>query len=337
MAPKPAKKAPKVKLTQMSSRKRAQPKRTNGSANDASVGVTKRPAGMVPTPKADMLNEQNFVNMTLDPCNGPLTRSPFGATENAYLWRLNFRRTVQANTGGYLAAALNPLGIYQGGGSSLINWWAQAGLNDGAASLPASSAVGMPGSASLTGIAAQVRIIAGCIKLNYIGAASASQGQLIGWEGQADEVFSGGTAYTNTRCLSDFAVNGNTYPLDVGVESRLSYAKASPQQLQYGDVNLPRMDVFSPCAFVGVSGGPSSAYYVLEATVVVEWTPNLYVGIPAPSPVMAKPGAADRVANALRSVSPLLVSAVRPLLGPYAAAFGTAVTFAGRVAKQVMA
>jgi len=337
MAPKPTKKVGKIKAAQMNSRKKAIPQGANGLTRDSVPSSAKRPVGMVPTPRAETLNEQNFVNMTLDPCNGPLTRSPFGATENAYLWRLNFRRTVQANAGGYLAAALNPLGIYQGSGASLINWWAQAGLNDSAVSLPASSAVGMPGSASLAGIAAQTRVIAGCIKLNYIGAAQAAQGQLIGWEGQADEVFTGGTAYTNTRCLSDFAVNGNTYPITSGVESRLNYSKASPQQLQYGDVNVARMDVFSPCALVAISGGPSSAFYVLEATIVVEWTPNLSVGIPAPSPVQARPGAAERVANALRNVSPLLVSAVTPLLGPYAAAFGTAVNFAGRVAKQVMA
>jgi hypothetical protein len=58
------------------------------------------------------INEANFVKLVLDPCNGPLTKSPFGSRENSYVWRLNSRTTVVVGANGNFMAALYPKGVY---------------------------------------------------------------------------------------------------------------------------------------------------------------------------------------------------------------------------------
>lgn len=292
------------------------------------------------------ISEADFIKMTLDPCHGPLTASPFGKTENSYIWRLNYRGTLLANATGNLFVALNPLGMYNGFGSASANLpqaiqiWNAAGLNDTTIG-NSNIAVSVPGIQALEGVAAQLRVTAGCVKLNYIGAANVACGQLYAWEGQGDETFASvasSQAMTARQTPNSFMMSGMTAPITAGVESMLNYGKVgSPAQWQFGDVQVGRTDVFAPFAVVGVSNGPANAAYVCEVTVIVEWTPLLSQGVPAPVAASIKPGAADRVANALRLVAPLLVKTSSMALGGYAGLVGKAVTFGAQVYQALRA
>lgn len=134
-----------------------------------------------------------------------------------------------------------------------------------------------------------------------------------------------------------FCLNGATLPITAGVEARLNYGDASSTQSNWGDIVVGRTDVFCPMAVVGVSGGPPSTNYVVEATIILEWTPQMQQGVPAPRPPMKAPGAAERVANALRSIAPLLVSAGDAALGGYAGLFGKTVRFGAAVYSAMKA
>jgi hypothetical protein len=292
------------------------------------------------------ISESDFIKMTLDPCHGPLTTSPFGKTENSYIWRLNYRSTVTSNASGNLMAALYPKGMFNAFGSGAANYpqclqlWNGSGVTDSGAGTSSTASV-FPGTLALEGIAAQLRVTAGCIKLNYIGPAQTAQGQLWAWEGQGDENFASVAAAQTMvarQSPNGFMMNGMTAPVMQGVEAMLNYAKvATDDQYKFADIQVFTSDVYCPFAAVGVSGGPATTNYVLEATVIVEWTPLLSQGVPAPSAAMVKPGAAERVANALRSVAPLLVKAAGLPLGGYASMVGKAVSFGAQVYNALRA
>lgn len=293
------------------------------------------------------VSEPDFVKMTLDPCHGPLTASPFGKTENSYIWRLNYRGTVGSNTSGNLMACLFPNGVFNGFGSAsanlpqLLQLWNYSTLSDGTAPLNSQVAFTVPGIQALEGVAAQVRVTAGCIKLNYVGSANNAQGQLYAWEGQGDENFASiasSQLLTTKSSPNSYMMSGMTAPVTSGVESMLNFSKvATEDQWKFGDIQVGRTDVYCPCAVVGVSGGPPSTNYVLEATIIVEWTPLLSQGVPAPVAASVKPGAAERVANTLRRVAPLLVRAASIPVGGYAGMMSKAVTFGAQVYQALRA
>jgi len=290
-------------------------------------------------------SEKDFIKLVMDPCSGPLVASPFGSTENAYIWRLNYRGTLASNAGGHLMAALYPKGVYNNFGSNSANLpqciqlWNGSSLNDSALAVSSSTGQAMPGLQNLISMGAQIRVTAGCIKMNYIGPANVAQGELYAWEGQGDEnlaAVASSYVMTNKSSPAQFCINGKPLPITAGAEARLDYAKASEQQRSWGDPQVGQADVYCPIAVVGVSGGPASTNYVVEATLVVEWIPMLSQGIPAAPAAMRAPGAADRVANAIKSIAPLLVSASTVPLGGYAGAFGQAARFTSKVAKALM-
>lgn len=286
-------------------------------------------------------SEKDYIKMALDPCHGPITHSPFGTSENSYIWRLNYRSVQTSNSSGHMAVALFSNGVYNGFGSAaaslpqLIQVWNDAGFNDTGLNRGSTVVGTVPGLTSLLGIAEQVRITAGCVKLNYIGPATVAQGELYAWEGQGDGAVAHVPATQTMLMVRDpqeLCLNGMTAPITAGVESRLNYAKvASETQRAWGDMEVGRADVFCPVAIAGISGGPPSTNYVVEATIIVEWTPALKAGVPAPPAPMRNPGAAERVANALKQVAPLLVSVAGVPLGGYAGAFGKAVKFGAAV------
>lgn len=143
---------------------------------------------------------------------------------------------------------------------------------------------------------------------------------------------------TTLQSPNSYMLNGMTAPITAGVESILNFSKvATEDQWKYGDIRVARPDVYCPVSVVGVSGGPASTNYVLEATVIVEWTPLLSQGVPAPVAAQAKPGAAERVANALRQVAPLLVKAAAMPVGGYAGLVGKAVNFGAQVYQALRA
>lgn len=298
-------------------------------------------------PDGRYISESDFIKLTLDPCHGPLTASPFGKTENSYIWRLNYRSTIVSNSAGHMMAVLNPLGVYNAFGSSSANLpqniqiWSTTGLSDSAISVGSNGTAAMPGIQALEGVAAQVRVTAGCITLSYVGSAQNAQGQLYAWEGQGDEVFASVAAAQNMTCKqtpTGFAMNGMTAPITAGVEAMLNYSKvATEDQWKFGDIQVGRADVFTPFAVVGVSGGPSTANYIVEATLVVEWTPLLSQGVPAPVAAVVKPGSAERVANALRLVAPLLVKTSSVALGGYAPLVGKVARFGAQVYQALRA
>lgn len=210
-------------------------------------------------------------------------------------------------------------------------------MND-TAQVVSTGADGFPGSQAIATMAAQVRVTAGCIKLKYLGPASSASGELYGWEGQADENFahSAGTGnMTNRATPQYFCLNGKVAPVTAGIESMLNYAKAPSPQCNYGDVQVNRTDVFCPMACVGISGGPASTQYVVEATIIVEWTPMLSSGIPNASQYLLKPGSAERVANAIKMISPMLVRVGETALGGYAGMFNKAMKFGAAVYKNL--
>lgn len=304
------------------------------------VSKAKPSKALVPKSRVDMVNNSDFVRLVLDPCNGPLTRSPFGASENSYIWRLNTRQTIQANASGNALVALYPNGAFNAYSGSTyapaLQVWNGAGLSD-TSTVTSDYSFNFPGSTQLAAIAAQIKVTAGCVGIKYIGPANVAAGELIGWEGQGDEVFATSTInMVNRMSMANFAVNGQTYPITTGVEANLNYAKAPPQQWLYGDPKVANVGVYCPFAVVGVSGGAPTGSYVVEATMVVEWTPLLSTGIPAPQSTLFKPASADLVANAIKSVAPLLVSAGKYALGGYAGAFGSAIKYGARVAQSVM-
>lgn len=301
---------------------------------------TRKSSGVVPRNRVNMVNNSDFVRLTLDPCNGPLTRSPFGASENSYIWRLNTRQTFTANSQGNALVALYANGAFNAFSGSVyapsLQIWNGSGLSD-TATVTSDLSFNFPGSTQLAAIASQVKVTAGCVGIKYIGPANNAAGELIGWEGQGDEVFATSAInMVNRMSLSTFATNGVTFPITAGVEANLNYAKAPPQQWLYADPKVANTSVFCPFAVVGVSGGASLGSYVIEATLVVEWTPLLSTGIPAPEATLFQPSSADMVANAIKSVAPLLVSAGKVALGGYAGAFGSAIKFGSKVAKSVM-
>lgn len=286
-------------------------------------------------------NESDFMKLVLDPCAGPLEVSPFGAVENAYVWRMNYRSTFNSNASGNIMAMLYPSGVYNGFGSNSANLpqsiqvWNGSGLVDTVAG-NATAAYPVPGLVALETLAQQLRVTAGCVKIKYIGPANSACGELYAWEGQGDEIV-GAVASTQMvssgRTPSDYAVNGQTFPITAGAEAMLNYSKCPPGQLGYGDPTIPQTGSYCPIAVVGVSGGPPSTAYVVEATLIVEWIPKLTQGIPAPNAKLTHPGAAERVANAIKLVAPLLVKAADlPTMG-YASMFNKALKFGQSVYK----
>jgi hypothetical protein len=297
----------------------------------------------VPRVQMDWLNESNFVKLTLDPCNGPLAASPFGATENAYTWRLNFRQTVTANANGHVIAALYPLGIYNlGSGVTTaplpLQVWGGSFVNDANIGQTSSISTTIPGAANLTTMAAQVRPIAGCVKLKYTGPANTAQGEMYAWEGQGDENFAS-VASSQSMIVRQspqyFILNGANAPITSGVEAMLNYAKAPIAQTQYADPLVTHTDVYCPMAVVGVSGASSGSAFVVEGTIIVEWTPQLSLGMPRPNQMLLKPGAAERVANALKMAAPLLVRVGSQVLGGYAGMLATSAKFGADVIRAM--
>lgn len=334
MAPKNAKKGIRV------GKKKVQPAPQKAKPQAARGGL-KGPM----TSQPRFINENDFIKMTLDPCNGPLTASPFGSTETAYVWRFNYRKVILANPSGNMMAALYPGGVVNAGTATVANMpqcvqlWNHSLLTDTVSPLNSQGGDFFPGTQNFLTLAEQLRVTAGCIKVNYTGPANLAGGELFAWEGQGDGTFTSVNAsnlMTMVSSVQQFCINGNTFPITAGVEARLNYAKAAAASQQaYVSPAVNRTDVYCPFAVVGVSGGPASGQYVVESTIIVEWTPALSQGIPSATSMFARPGAAERVANALKMVSPMLVSAGKLALGGYAGAFGKALSFGGQVAASM--
>lgn len=288
----------------------------------------------------EWLNESDFVKMTLDPCNAKLTKSPFGSTQNAYLWRVNYRSVVAAAPNGNLMLAFYPLGLTNYGAATapqIVQSW--TGLADNATMVAAGTYIVPPVIGQFQSMAAQVRITAGCVGLQYIGSAQNAAGRLYGWEGQGDEVFlqySGTAVMQSRQAPCDFMNSGRVLPITAGVEASLNYTKAPPQQLGYVDPKVARTDVYTPMAVVGVSGGAASANYEMTLSFVVEWTPLLNEGIANDNVTLVKPGAAERIANALKMVAPLLVRAGTSALGGYANVVAPGVKLGYNIGKALM-
>lgn len=289
------------------------------------------------------MSDKAVARMLQDPCHADLTLSPFGASEDAYVWRMNYRATVTSNATGFLAAALYPLGVYNTGAAFTapqpIQLWNGASLDDTTVNLSASSVNAMPGLAALClgGMVGQIRCTAGCIKLHYTGAAQSAAGEMYGWEGQGDAQF----AYNTANALKSkvgfgtYALTGEVFPITAGVEAALNYSQVPSTQLNYGDPAVTHTDVYTPMAVVGVSGGAPSASYILESTLIVEWVPVTNVGIPKANVQIVPPGTAERVANLLKIASPMLVRAGEYALGGYATAVADAYRFGKRVYRSL--
>jgi hypothetical protein len=288
------------------------------------------------------INEANFVKLVLDPCNGPLTKSPFGSRENSYVWRLNSRTTVVVGANGNFMAALYPKGVYNTSASTTFPSTMQVWTNPSLTGVNevADQVREFPGTATVAGIAAQLKITAGCVKATYTGVANNASGQLFGWEGQGDTViaqYSGSNAMMHTQSLTAASLNGMTYPITAGVESRLDYSKANPQQNYFSaSTQVPVSDVYCPIAMVGGYSLPVGQSILVEYTLIVEWTPLMTSGIPPQTIELARPGVELRVANALRGVGAMLVSAGPMMLGGYAGMVGKVLQGGARVARSLL-
>lgn len=330
MAPK------KLNTKVMDSKKQSKPRPKSETSSSKSARKATNNNG--PT-----MSDKQVAKMIQDPCNADLTLSPFGASEDAYVWRMNYRQTVTSNATGFLAAALYPLGVYNTGAiftaPQPIQVWSSAALDDATVNLSASSVNAMPGLAALClgGMVGQIRVTAGCIKLHYTGAANNAAGEMYGWEGQGDAQF----AYNSANALKSkvgfgtYALTGQVFPITAGVEAGLNYSQCPSTQTNYGDPAVTHTDVYSPMAVVGVSGGAPSAPYILEATIIVEWVPVTNVGIPKANVTLVAPGTAERVANLLKIASPMLVRAGEYALGGYASAVADAYRFGKKVYRAL--
>lgn len=311
-----------------------------------------------------------YTKLILDPCEAKLTSAPLPGRTGAQAMRVPFRAVVTVPTttvgiGGQslsgnpactsLVASVFPHALSVNGPGAyacpiIVQGFpsesSATGINSasGWSGTPANQASFSPnGLGALFNISSEIRPIAACIKLGYIGPQGQNAGAFVAYEGQAAQLFmkqgstgnpGGDIAYSMGLQvpLSNLALDAwTTCDTTKTVEARVNLAAADPywQTFRATSTPVPATAAYTrgsgvldsvslsdpdltglPVGSVAISGAVPGTQYLLTGAIVYEWTPSVTLGMPPPQRTLRDPKVLQTVVSQLGKYGRMLVGLV---------------------------
>lgn len=234
------------------------------------------------------VNIRQHINMIVDPCGSPLTRSAYSGQSGVLT-----RHTIQLNQN--LGANAASAFVVSPGG---FRNFAVSALTDTTSFLPAYGNSFVPGITYLTGIASQVRCVAACMRVHWSGTELNRAGSV------AYGTVSGGQIPTaNTTVSEIFTMLAKKTRTPDGVFE----VKWNPSEEDEGyaptALATPSYDFNDRTMMAFAYTGPTAATFAISITCIYEWLPLLTAGQPAPPTVRSStPAAVPRINNILNKM-----------------------------------
>jgi len=304
-------------------------------------------------PQKSMSQMSPFAKLTLDPCEAKLTSAPIPGRYGAQAIRLPFRSVLTVPTGcNTLAASLFPHAMQPFGSAyptvctvqGLQNESSATNINTASGGATASNLtfVTPQGLGALYNISSELRPIAGCVRMGYIGAQGNNAGAWVAYEGPYAQVYGKQGSSANpggeTAFASALQVPVSTLALDgwtscdttKSVEAKVNIAAADPYwqtfratgnsiatgayvkgQGQLDSCSFTDPDLTgAPVATVAISGAVAGTQYLLTGAVIYEWVPNVTLGMPAPQRTLRDPKVLQTTVAQLAKYGRMLVGLV---------------------------
>lgn len=304
-------------------------------------------------PTKSMSQMSPYAKLTLDPCEAKLTSAPIPGRYGAQAIRLPYRAVLTVPSGcNTLAASIFPHAMQPFGGSfpavctiqcltneSSGTAWNSASGGPGATNV---SVVTPQGLGALYNISSELRPIAGCVRLGYIGAQGNNAGAWVAYEGPYAQLYgkqgSSANPVGESAYSSGLQVPVSTLALDAwtscdttkSVEAKVNIAAADPYwqtfratgngiqtgayvkgQGQLDSCSLTDPDLTgAPVATVAISGAVTGTQYLLTGAIVYEWVPNVTLGMPAPQRSLRDPKTLQTTVAQLAKYGRMLVGLV---------------------------
>lgn len=309
-----------------------------------------------------------YAKLILDPCEAKLTSAPLPGRTGGTAIRCPFRAVLTVPTattnvasapvsnnvpGNTIVASIFPHAQQPSTGAypnaitvqGLTSEAANTQFNTSAGGYAASgnfAYITPQGLSNLYGISSEIRPIAACIRMGYIGPQGNNAGAFVAYEGQYAQLFGkqGSTANPagETANSSGLVVPVSTLALDSWttcnttrtVEARVNIAAADAYWQtfratgnaiptgayvkgtgQLGSTCLCDPDLSSaPVGAVAVSGAVPGTQYLLTGAIVYEWVPAVTIGMPPPERSLRDPKVLQTVVTQLTKYGRMLVGLV---------------------------
>lgn len=200
-----------------------------------------------------------FAELVLDPCAAELTGLPDNYVGRTIPFRIKDTFTLTTNSSGEAAGIANPRfneGFYTGTfTSNAVSAWGTAAAMDKSVALAADMKTH--------------RILAGCVKVQYIGADQTAAGRVVMY---VAENLATTDLQVDPRDLMNDGVNGRTYEVgELPKEVRLApFDGPVFQTVANGGNNY----FYFPSVFIGLVGAPVSTLCLsIEFTLILEYIP----------------------------------------------------------------
>lgn len=297
-------------------------------------------------------SERQYVNLILDPCNAELTNSVLPGSNGSFVSRIPFR-IIYIPTKSYGFAQLLPWSLDSTTDPKMLTIYEAdtqvTSFINGTATSQNIYSVDTVLAATIGAAADMVRPIAGCVRCTYIDTAQNCRGYLWGAEGDISAYMNQMTAAPLTNVwlpkagMNAIELSGTgPIPMSEGVESKLNMLNGDGQfrsVIQGNNIVAAGVDSRSgttnrwPACYVGWAGINPAQALLIDGVLVYEWVPQATYGLQAPREItVQKPGALDRVTNAIANLSDRLVVAYRSTIGNQSSWYSKALGFAGQYA-----
>lgn len=234
------------------------------------------------------VNIRQHVNMIMDPCGSPLTRSAYSG-QSGVLTRHTINLTQATGANAASVFVVSPGGFRN---------FATSTLTDTTTFLPSYGNSFVPGITYLGGVASYVRCVAACMRIHWSGTELNRAGSV------AYGTVTGSQIPTENTTVSQIytMLNKKTRTPDGVFEVRWNPAD---EDESYAPTSLavPTSDFNDRTMLAFAYTGPASATFAVNITCIYEWLPLLSAGQPAPPTVRAStPAAVPRINNILNKV-----------------------------------
>lgn len=324
---------------------------------------------MVSTRKLPAAGNSAYTKLILDPCEAKLTSAPLPGRTGAQAMRVPFRAVITvptatvgitgATTSGNQACTAVVATVFPHAMNVSTAPYASPIVLQGLPSETSATCVnsqsgwqGVPSNVAgvlpnglnqLFAISSEIRPIAACIKVGYIGPQGQNSGAFIAYEGQASQLYGkiGSTSNTGGDISSSMALQvplsnlaldaWTTCDTTKTVESRVNFAAADPywQTFKPTSTPLPAAGAYTrgtglldsasladpdltglPVGSVAISGAVPGTQYLLTGAIVYEWVPSVTLGMPPPQRTLRDPKVLQTVVNQLGRYGRMLVGLV---------------------------